>query len=219
MFLGYPMGLSVETVFVIIKQHQVSLVVLGLVVAVLCVAAYFGYFAWALPVGDGPVPRENEVVMSPGMKVEADTPSGRMIITAGLGLKRSYTWDGETRSVEMIPRKSADRRDMGIYFPGAGEHWISHHGITRGCLQEGCLHFKSEKEMLRWLNEKPGFVPRVYSNDGLAIWVLKTPGRNQLNVDLFQVDINGVKPTIIPGAVDGKIHTLLQAQPDRPNSP
>ncbi len=56
-------------------------------------------------VEDGPVPALNEVVMSPGMRITAVTPAGTITITAGKGLKRSYTWEGATRSVEMLPRE------------------------------------------------------------------------------------------------------------------
>ena len=57
--------------------------------------------------GDGPVPAKNEMAMSPGMKITATTPNGTITITAGRGLKRSYTWESATRSVEMWPRDEA----------------------------------------------------------------------------------------------------------------
>lgn len=41
----------------------------------------------ATPVGDGPVPSKNEIVMSPGMTITANTPTGLMVIKAGEGLK------------------------------------------------------------------------------------------------------------------------------------
>ena len=88
-------------------------------------------------------------------------PIRTMQITADKGLKRSYTWDGATRSVEMRPRRKVERRDMGLYFPGPGEHWLPNNGVTRGVLQEGKIHFKSQQELLTWLAQKPAFTPRI----------------------------------------------------------
>lgn len=31
------------------------------------------------------------------------------------------------------------------YYPGPGSHWASHHGISRGCLNEGQMHFNSDR--------------------------------------------------------------------------
>ncbi len=53
--------------------------------------------AWFIPAGAGPVPKTAEIVMSPGMKISADTDEGTICVTAGHGLKRSYTWDATTR--------------------------------------------------------------------------------------------------------------------------
>ena len=91
----------------------------------------------ASPVGDGPVPPKNEIVMSPGMTITATTPTGAITVTAGRGLKRSYTWEGATRSVEMWPRGERWYGSLGLYYPGPGNHWEAHNGITRGGLQEG----------------------------------------------------------------------------------
>jgi hypothetical protein len=164
--------------------------------------------AWLLPVRDDPIPPQNEVVMQPAMVIEGNTPAGKLSILAGQGLKRTYTWEGESRSVQMRPRLKSELRDMGIYFPGAGEHWYPNHGITRGVLQEGVIHFKSDDEMFAWLKETPGFVPRVYRNDGLSLWVMKNSSRKQLNVDLFQIDVNGKRPSSLPGADDSSITVL-----------
>jgi hypothetical protein len=54
-------------------------------------------------VGDAPVPAKNEVAMSPDQKITAETSVGKIAVTAGKGLKRSYAWEDATRSVEMWP--------------------------------------------------------------------------------------------------------------------
>ena len=153
---------------------------------------------------DGPVPKENEVVMSPGMKITATTPTGTITITAGKGLKRSYSWEGGTRSVEMWPRKKRWDGSLGLYFPGPGYHWKEHNGITRGVLDEGQQHFKTDAEVKAFLANRK-YMPFVHRNDGLMVGWDKTLSRNQLGVEVWQIMIDGKKPTKLEGSDDDKI--------------
>ena len=139
---------------------------------------------------NGPVPASNEIVMSEGQKVTATNQYGTMTITAGKWLERYYTWDGETRHVIMEPRNPRWYGSMGIYYPGPGEHWKSNHGITRGVLEEGQMHFDTQEQALAWL--KLGYNQDcVYTSDGLVVCFSKTPERKQLNVELWQIYIGG----------------------------
>jgi hypothetical protein len=160
--------------------------------------------ALADDVGDGPIPAKNEVVMSPGMAITATTDVGTITVTAGKGLKRSYTWDGATRSVEMVPRDERWYGSLGLYFPGPGEHWENHKGITRGVVEEGQQHFKTADEALKWLAGRK-YMPYVYRDDGLVVGWSKTPARKQLNVEVWQILINGKKPTKLAGSQGDKI--------------
>ena len=91
-------------------------------VACLLVLAFTrGGFANDQP-GDGPISKKNEIVMAPGSRLTATTPVGRIVINAGEGLRRSYTWDGATRSVEMWPRDKRWYGSLGIYYPGPEWH-------------------------------------------------------------------------------------------------
>jgi hypothetical protein len=102
-------------------------------------------------VRDGPIPAKCEVVMSPGMKITATTNVGTITVTAGKGLKRSYTWEGAMRSVEMWPREERWYGSLGLYFPGPGDHWQNHKGITRGVVEEGQQRFETTDEARKWL--------------------------------------------------------------------
>jgi hypothetical protein len=140
------------------------------------------------------VPDRNEIVMSKGMKITATTHEGTIIITAGKGLKRSYTWEGSTRSVVMWPRSKRWYGSLGIYFPGPGDHWEKHNGITRGVVQEGQMHFDTMEDALEWLKPPHSTYKTnycVYKNDGLVICYSKDLRRHQLNVDLWQIFIGG----------------------------
>lgn len=141
----------------------------------------------------------NEVVMAPGMKITATTRSGTIIITAVDDLTRSYTWEGATRSVEMWPRAERWYGSLGLYYPGPGEHWEDHNGITRGVVEEGQQHFKTMQAALQWIHAQT-VEPCVYRDDGLMVGWSKTLPRKQLNVEVWQIYINGKKPQRLPGS-------------------
>lgn len=149
-----------------------------------------------------------EFAMAPGQTIMAATPVGTIEIHADDWLRRSYTWEGATRSVETWPRAERWYGSLGVYYPGPGSHWEEHHGITRGVVQEGQQHFDSVKAAMAWISEHQQWMPNVYRNDGLMVGWSKTPEREQLNVDVWQIIVNGKKPTNLPGATDAAIRIL-----------
>jgi hypothetical protein len=156
--------------------------------------------------GDPPVPTINEIVMPQNATITATTDSGTIIIKSGRGLKRYYTWDGATRSVVMWPRTERWYGSFGIYYPGPGSHWVSNHGITRGVLEEGQRYFNTLEEAGVWL-KKEQWLPCVYNDSGLAVCFGKSPGREQLNVDVWQIYIGGKKPAKLNGSRNSAITT------------
>ncbi len=149
------------------------------------------------------VPLDNEIVMTDGMKITATTGIGAMAITATKGLERTYTWEGETRSVIMWPRKARWFGSMGIYYPGPGHHWKEHNGINRGVVEEGHRHFNSEESALKWLKWNPSC---VYRDDGLVVCYSKW--RNKLNVDVWQIYIGGKVPSKFQESATDVINTM-----------
>ena len=154
--------------------------------------------------GDAPVPAANEVVMAPGSVITETSSLGTISITAGRGLQRCYTWEGATRCVEMEPRDERWYGSLGLYFPGPGDHWAEHNGITRGVTEEGQQHFKTMDEALAWLKKRE-YPSLIYRNDGLAVGWGKNLPRRQLNVSVWQIFIDEKKPAQIPGAQDDRI--------------
>ena len=146
-----------------------------------------------------------ELVMQPGMTITAETKTGSISVSAAPDLKRTYTWEGASRSVTLWPRKERWYGSLGAYYPGPGEHWREHNGITRGVLQEGQQHFESEQEALDWLRKQSGYYPTVYRDDGLVVSFGKTLPRRQINVEVWQILIRGAKPQKLPGSDDSKI--------------
>ncbi|MBZ0188395.1 MAG: hypothetical protein K8F91_19260 [Candidatus Obscuribacterales bacterium] len=148
--------------------------------------------------------------MTPGMQITAWTSNGPITVTAVDDLRRIYCWDGASRSVELIPRELRWNGSLGIYFPGPGNHWSEHNGIARCVVEEGQQHFSSQDEALKWLQKMcKRKMPIVYTGDGLVVRWTKILPRKQLSVDVFQLYVNGKKPSALPGSTDDSI-TITQ---------
>lgn len=157
---------------------------------------------------DPPVPVKNEIVMPPNSTIKATTKTGTIIIKSGKGLKRYYTWDGITRSVVMWPRSEKWYGSFGLYYPGPGSHWLpKHNGVSRGVLEEGQQHFENITEAMDWLKRCEQWYPTVYRDDGLVVWYAKNTVREQINVGVWQILIQGVKPKILDGSRNNAILT------------
>jgi hypothetical protein len=154
-----------------------------------------------------------ELVMAEGDRITATTSTGTVEILAGKGLKRTYTWEGSSRSATLWPRTERLYGSMGAYFPGPGQHWKEHHGITRGVLGEGQQHFKSRDEALAWIKGRSRDLATVHSKNGLVVSFGKVPDRKQINVEVWQIFIDGKAPNDLPGASSGKLH--IQRGKDR----
>ncbi len=155
----------------------------------------------------------SELVMSPGMRITATTKNGTVSIYADDELERTYTWDGSSRRVRLWPRNTRWYGSLGAYFPGVGSHWRSHNGIVRGVLEEGQMHFDSKSEALSWLNnawhKKAG---SVYNDNGLFVLFFKSPDRKQINIDVFQILVNGKSPVTLSGSSNASIFVEVGRQ-------
>lgn len=153
----------------------------------------------------------NEMVMTNGMSITAKTPEGTIVITAGPGFERSYTWDGETRSVKLWPRLERWNGSLGAYYPGPGEHWRNNHGITRGVLEEGQQHFETVEEAIKWINGLSYHTECVYRDDGLMVWWRRTPAARTLDLEVWQIYVAGQKPTKMGGSENNKINVIASS--------
>lgn len=163
--------------------------------------------------GDPPVPARNEIVMPPGSTLTATTAAGSIRIEAGQGLKRTYSWEGATRSVVMWPRGKRWYGSLGLYYAGPGSHWFpKHNGISRGVLEEGQRHFDTREDAAAWLKERIA-EGCVYNDRGLAVCFSKNLSREQLNVGVWQIDIAGAAPSGLEGSRNDAIQTSWQPRP------
>jgi hypothetical protein len=145
-----------------------------------------------------------EIVMRPGARLKAVTKAGAIEVTAGEGFWRSYTWSGETRFAVLKPRNKRWYGSLGVYWPGDGDHWKEHDGLTRAVLDEGQQRFETMEAAVAWLRERT-YMPFVHRNDGLVVGWTRVPERRQLDVEVWQIYVNGAKPTELPDSDDGSI--------------
>ena len=142
--------------------------------------------------------------MSPRMRITAKTSVGTIAITAVDEQTRSYTWDGGTFAVERLPAAERFFAEDGLYYKGKGEHWRDHHGITRCLTKEANKLFITVEDAMAWIKE-PERASFVYRGDGLMVGWSKTADPKQLTVEVWQILIDGKKPTRLPGSQDDKI--------------
>ncbi len=145
-----------------------------------------------------------ETVLKPGDRLTIKGPEGIMEVKAFDNFGRCFTWEGGTRCVTMLPRTERWYGSLGVYWPGPGDHWKNHHGITRGVIQEGRQNFANEEEAIRWIREQT-WISLFYTKRGIVAGWSKTPARSQLNVDVWQILIDGKVPESFPGGSDANI--------------
>jgi ankyrin repeat protein len=150
------------------------------------------------------VPADDELVMSPRMRITANTSVGKIAITAVDQQTRSYSWDDETFSVERLPAKVRFFAEDALYYKGTGERWRGHHGITHCLTKESNKLFITLEDAMAWIKE-PERATFVYRGDGLMVGWSKAADPKRLTVEVWQILIDGKKPTRLAGSQDDKV--------------
>jgi hypothetical protein len=89
-----------------------------------------------------------------------------------------------------------------------------HDGITRAVVEEGRQHFRSVEEALSWLRSRNrNWMDYIYRDDGLVVGWKRVPSRRQLNVEVWQVLIQGSKPSKLDGSANDRIRISASAFP------
>jgi hypothetical protein len=151
-----------------------------------------------------------ESAMLEGMTIEATNAGGTIKITAGKGTWRTYCWSRGEERVELWRRWQRWFGSKGLYHPSGAK--LRLHLV----IEEGQQHFCSEQEALEWLIyyyfDPTKQLSWAYSSDGLVVGWRETGGRltgasdfYAVSVDVWQIYINGQKPTNLLGAVNDRI--------------
>ncbi|MBX2849092.1 MAG: hypothetical protein KTR16_12275 [Acidiferrobacterales bacterium] len=134
----------------------------------------------------------NETVMSAGSMITLYSQNGDLTVEAGEGLLRKYSWEGESRSVTLLPRSNRLFGSYGAYFPGSGYHWEDVNGVRRAELNEGQQHFNTLGDALAWLDH-PSQEHCKYNDEGLVVCVSKYLERALIKVSVWQILIGGAE--------------------------
>ena len=151
---------------------------------------------------------ESELVMPPGSIIEATNRQGTMRIDALDKYTRRYTWKGKSKTFRLYARSERWYGSKGAYRP-TGDRDM--HAV----LGEGQQHFSSIEEVYPWLMAQSynGRHEVVYTSDGLVVvWQEQrhptVPNYSALSVDVWQIYINGEKPSSLIGATDVAIRSV-----------
>ena len=175
-------------------------------------AIFFGTFA-LIGCAKSALP-EVEPVLTEGMKISAITPSGKIVVEGGKGFARTYSGEGWSKSSNLIPRRTRWYGSLGLYDPAGS---FSMH--DRLIIDEGRQFFETESEALRYLKSMSGYFGQLtYTSNGLVVAykVIEIPGgRPTRNLTIWQIYINGAKPTSLRGAVDKNIQISGGITPEK----
>jgi hypothetical protein len=153
-----------------------------------------------------------EWTMSPGMEIEAVTPSGRIVVRAESETQRTFTWDDSrcTATIDMWRRHSRwdPTGGFGLYFPGPGRNFEACGSVCRIVAEEGRLYFESQQAAQAWIAEEGELFPQsmAYNDRGLFVRWNKVIEREQLNVNVWQIVVAGQLPTALTGSDNSAIH-------------
>jgi hypothetical protein len=145
---------------------------------------------------------ELELVMRPTESIRASFGTQKIQIDATSLLTRRLTWDGASREVTLYPRERRWHGSLGAYSPGA-ETFDPVGTTSRAVVDEGQLNFANPNDLRRWLHFQAA-LKSAFTTDGLFI-ALGSFGESQLNLNVYQLCINGRKPAKLQGADDSSI--------------
>ena len=153
-------------------------------------------------------PTIREAVMTDGMTISVITKYGEVIISAGKGAKRMYTWEGKTFKTELIPRKERWHGTLGLL--DGNNLRPPHKDVIHMVIEECQIHYSSIAKAIKRLGKCEG-IEDIYRDDGLFIRFQKKPspdnGLYVVDIAVFQIMINGEKPDKLPGSQNNKIAT------------
>jgi len=151
-----------------------------------------------------------ELVMPPGCIIEAVNKQGKMRIEAVGKYTRKYKWKGRSKKFRLWPREKRWNGSKGAYRPSGDRDM---HAV----LEEGQQHFSSQEEVYPWLiwQRYNGRRDVKYTSDGLVVvWQEQrhpvAANYSALSVDVWQIYVDGKKPSGLRGASDGAIKVLQQ---------
>jgi len=143
-------------------------------------------------------------VLNPGESIVIASAAGTITCSYVAPLQRKYLWSNVSRIISLNARDIKWYGALGIYSSGtSSSSFLKAGDVTRIVAQESMLNFDSLSDFLKW--EKESWVELVYNDEGYAGGWSISPNREQLNVDIWRIFINGKAPRHLPGAKNSEI--------------
>lgn len=139
-----------------------------------------------------------ELALDENVIVEATNKNGAVLIEYISPLMRRYKWDKYDELRALIPRKERWMGLLGAYAPAEQNIWNIF--SPRIVAEDSRLYFNNKTEMEKWLFQGKDVKDWVYTNDGLVVGFFKSPDRDQVNIEVYQLYVDGAKPTIMEGS-------------------
>ena len=150
-----------------------------------------------------------ENVLTNGIKITVDTPKERLIIEGKKGTKRFFKGKGWSKTSILTPRTVRWYGSLGLYDPAD-----SNIQNGRVLVDEGRQFFSNKNEALRYICRRKEIVEYlqngtlVYNNNGLVVSYEINhydDGDIVRCINIWQIYIDGEKPTSLKGANDSAI--------------
>jgi hypothetical protein len=150
----------------------------------------------------------NGAVLQCGQSLVATNKNGSVRITYLSSLKRKYAWNGNTRIVKLIPMQPITPNVTGLYEPA--DFWGINPFLIRLVAVEATHEFESMDQIYRFLRQSSLIMDWVYTNEGLVVGFGKCPARQQIDIYVWQLLLNGKKPSGLKGANPKAIQLISQ---------
>ena len=156
-----------------------------------------------------PASTPTEQVLHKGEVIDIHNENGDLHIEAIDDTKRFYRWKDGNSKIRLMQREKRWYGSFGLY--SVGDNWFG----KRLLVSEAWRNFQNKQELMDWLNGPWNIqnMKYVWTNTGLVAGWCETPHRNQINIDLWQVYIDGQNPVELSGARDNAIIKTSPATP------
>ena len=135
--------------------------------------------------------------------VRFTNPNGSGTLRYVSAFEREAAIDGEAYEFKLIQRHEEFRHQSGLYNPG--ESWgalsTSDRRFSRIVAEESVIRFRSQEEARVFFNEGGAYLKWVTNGKGLVVGFMTTPGRDQANISLYRVFVNGEPLRALPNGL------------------
>jgi hypothetical protein len=150
-------------------------------------------------------------VLQPGQSIEATNRFGSVRVSYVSAQERKFEWDGKSRVVKMIARPEPFLGELGLYDPA--ECFVLLVPLCRTprlVVLEAAHDFDSYDQLYAFIREGSAVMDWAYTTDGLLVGFGRSPGREQVDVNVRQLTIRGHRPARLQGARNQNIQMLTR---------